>query len=60
MRIRNVFNFLSEISIFKKLLIFAWHGIALLCRSVVKHQRGIYVICAQNASDILQSVIVDW
>jgi len=29
--INNVFNFLSEINIFNKLLIFAWHDIVFLC-----------------------------
>ena len=38
--LNNVFYLLSEINIFNKLLLFAWHDIAFLCsaESAVKHQ----------------------
>jgi len=32
------FNFISEINIFNKLLIFAWHDIAFCAESAIKHQ----------------------
>jgi len=32
------FYFLSEINIFNKLLVFAWHNIAFCAESAVKHQ----------------------
>ena len=55
---KHIFNFLSEINIFNKLLIFAWHDIAFSVESAVKQQQPTNVWCIAESCQL--SLVVCW
>jgi len=62
--LNNVFYLLSEINIFNKLLLFAWHDIAFLCsaESAVKHQPTLMLrmSCKYPTMEVNSEALVEW